>query len=128
MGRRRTINKHLPRRMLLKHGALIAALVGLCSECAASEPVGCYLPDHCGIPGMTCEIQCAALSEFDWFRYCDGHLSDGYVWHPVFGGQYAARLRVEQNLDMTFVTHNDNLTWDDAESPLCGDWGLHIRP
>lgn len=90
----------------------------------ASEPIGCYLPLHCGDPSLPpCSIECAPLAEFGWFRYCPGPLSDGYVWHPVFGGTYAYRLRVEQNGDMTFITVPDQLPVDGMEDTQCGPWG-----
>ena len=106
--------------------ATIAAAM-LCGVVQASEPVGCLLPDWCGILPFPCEVECATAGEFVSFRYCPGHLSDGYVSHPVFGGWHAYRTRAEANGDMLFVTSSDLLFYDDAEVPTCGDWGLHIR-
>lgn len=107
--------------------AAIAAAVLIAGVSKTSEPVGCLLPDWCGILPFPCEVECAAAAEFTSLRYCPGHLSDGYVSHPVFGGWHAYRLRSEANGDMLFVTSSDLLFYDDAETPACGDWGLHLR-
>lgn len=105
-------------------GLLLAAT----GAAQASDPIGCLLPDWCGIDGQpACQIDCAPLAEFQWMRYCPGHLSDGYVSHPAFGGHHAYRLRTEANGDMTFITSSDQGFYEGAESPTCGDWGLHIR-
>lgn len=107
--------------------AAIAAALLIAGVSKASEPIGCLLPDWCGILPFPCEVECAAADEFDSFHYCPGRLSDGYVSHPVFGGWHAYRTQTETNGDLLFVTSSDLLFYDDAEAPTCGDWGLHLR-
>lgn len=103
---------------------LLAACLLSAAPARASEPIGCILPIYCGDPSLPpCSIECAPLAEFSWFRYCPGHLSDGYVWHPVLGGAYAYRLRQEENGDLTFVTTSDELPADGVEDVQCGPWG-----
>lgn len=103
---------------------LLAACLLSAAPALASEPIGCILPIYCGDPLLPpCSIECAPLAEFSWFRYCPGHLSDGYVWHPVLGGAYAYRLRQEENGDLTFVTASDELPADGVEDAQCGPWG-----
>ena len=105
--------------------AIAAAVV---STLASADPIGCLLPDWCGIDGLpACQIECAPLGEFQWMRYCPGHLSDGYASHAAFGSHHAYRLRIEDNGDMTFITSSDQGFYDSAESPTCEDWGLHVR-
>lgn len=117
-----------PTARLSPYRIVAGLLLAATGAAQASDPIGCLLPDWCGIDGQpACQIDCAPLGEFQWMRYCPGHLSDGYVSHQAFGGHHAYRLRVEANGDMTFITSSDQGFYEGAESPTCGDWGLHIR-